>query len=108
MTKKNLMKILIDDIYSEAPKENYPTSKILYNHIDDIWRIDLTDIIVYETSNNKGYRYIFIILDNSSKYTWSVRLKNKNKKTITEEFSNILTTSKTSPVRLESYRGDEF
>ena len=65
-------------------------------------------MIDYETSNIKGYVYIFIILDNFSKYTSSIPLKNKNKKTITEGFSNILTTSKTSPVRLESDRGHEF
>ena len=41
--KKDLTKIFIDEIYSKAPLRNYPTSKIIYNHIDEIWSIDLAD-----------------------------------------------------------------
>ena len=33
-------------------------------------------------------------------------MKNKNSQTITNEFSNILTTSKRSPVKIESDRGE--
>ena len=29
---------------------------------------DLADFLDYKTSNNKGFRYIFIIIDNFSKY----------------------------------------
>ena len=32
--KRDLTKIFIDEIYSEASKKNYPTNKIVYNHID--------------------------------------------------------------------------
>ena len=39
---------------------------------------------------------------------WTIPLKNKNSKTITEEFSNILSKSKRSPIKLESDRGAEF
>ena len=33
--------------------KNYETNKIVYNHIDEIWSIDLADMIDYKTSNNK-------------------------------------------------------
>ena len=66
--KKNLTKIIIDEIYSKAPKRNYPTNKIVYNYIDEIWSIDLADFSDYKVSNNKNYRYIFIIIDNFSNY----------------------------------------
>ena len=75
--KKDLTRILIDEIYSKQPKKNYPTNKIVYNHIDEISSIDLADMIDYKTSNNKNYRYIFIIIDNFSKYLWAIPLKNK-------------------------------
>ena len=68
MVKRDLTKIFIDEIYSTPPEKNYPTNKILYNHIDEIWKIDLADMIDYQISNNKGYRYIFIIIDNYSKH----------------------------------------
>ena len=106
--KRDLSKIFIDEIYNKAPNKNYATNKIVYNHIDEIWSIDLADFSDYKTSNNKGYRYIFIIIDNFSNYLWAIPLKNKYSQTITNEFSNILTTSKRSPVILESDRGTEF
>ena len=77
MVKKDLTKIFIDEIYSKPPKENYETNKIIYNHIDEIWSIDLADFSDYKTSNNKGFWYIFIIIDKYSKYLWALTLKNK-------------------------------
>ena len=65
-------------------------------------------MIDYKTSNNKGFRYIFIVIDNFSKYLFAIPLKNKYSQTMTNEFSNILTTSKRKPVKIESDRGTEF
>ena len=36
--------------------KNYPTDRIVNNHIDEIWGIDLADMIDYKTSNNKAFR----------------------------------------------------
>ena len=108
MINKDLIKIFVDEIYSKAPKKNYPTNKIVYTHIDEIWSIDLADMIDYKISNNKGYRYIFVIIDDFSKYLWAIPLKNKYSQTITNEFMNILSTSKRRPHKLESDRGSEF
>ena len=73
--------------------KNYETTKLVYNHIDDIWSIDLVDMVNYKNSNNQGFRYIFLIIDNFSKYLWAKPLRNKYSQTKTQEFSNILTTS---------------
>ena len=108
MKKRDLTKIFIDEIYSKPPKKNYPTNKIVYNHLDEIWSIDLADFSDYKISNNKGFRYIFIVIDNFSKYLWAIPIKNKYSQTITNEFSNILTTSKRQPLKVESDRGSEF
>ena len=97
MLKKDLMNVFINEISSKPPRKIIPTSKILYNHIDEIWSIDLNDMLDYKISNKKGFRYIFIISDNFSKHLWAVPLKNKNSQTITNEFSNILTTSERKP-----------
>ena len=108
MINKDLSKIFIDEKYSKPPRRNYPTNKIIYNHIDEIWSIDLADMIDYKISNNKGFRYIFIVIDNFSKYLWAIPLKNKYSQTIKNEFSNIITTSKRKPLKIESDRGSEF
>ena len=108
MVTRNLTKIFIGEIYSSPPRKNYPTNKIMYNHTDEIWSIDLADFFDYKTSNNKGFRYIFIVIDNFSKYLWAIPLKNKYSQTITNEFSNILTTSKRKPLKIGSDRGTGF
>ena len=102
--KKDLTKIFIDEIYSTPPRKNYPTNKIIHNHIDEIWSIGLADMIDYKISNNKGFRYIFMIIGNYSKYLWAIPLKNKYSQTITIEFSNLLTKSKRKPLKIESDR----
>ena len=65
-------------------------------------------MIDYKTSNNKGFRYILIVIDNFSKFLWGIPLKNKYSKTITNEFPNILSTSKRKPLKIESDRGTEL
>ena len=47
--KKDLTKVFIDEIYSKPPRRNYPINKVIYNHIDEIWSIDLADMIDYKT-----------------------------------------------------------
>ena len=39
---------------------------------------------------------------------WAIPLKNKYSQTITNEFSNIITTSKRKPLKIESDRGTGF
>ena len=108
MINKDLIKIFTDEIYSKAPKKIYETNKITYNHIDEIWTLDLADMIDYKISINKGLRYKFVIKLNYSKYLWCIPLKNKFSQTITNKFSNNLTTSKRKPLKIESDRGTEF
>ena len=93
MIKRNLIKIFIDEMYSKPPKKN-ETNKAIYNHIDEIRSIDLSDMVDYKISKNRGFRFIFVIKDNYSKYLWATTLKNKNSQIILNELSNILSTSK--------------
>ena len=108
MVKRDLTKIFNDEIYSFSPRKNYPTNKRVYNFVNEIRSTELVDMIDYKTSNNKNYRYIFIVIDNFPKYFWPIPLKNIYSQTITQEFSNNLTTSKRKPLKLESDRGSEF
>ena len=51
---------------------------------------------------------MFFIIDKFSKYLWCIHLKNKISKTITEDFLNILRTSKRSPLKKDNNRGSEW
>ena len=107
MTQKNI-KIFINEIYSKPPKKYYPTNKTDVYYIDDIWSLDILDLKDYGPKNNRGYRYVFVIIDNFSKFGWTVPLKNKNAQTIKDSFENILISSKRKPNLVESDRGKEF
>ena len=107
MTQKNI-KLFINEIYSEPPKRNYATNKTDVYYIDDTWSFDILDLKDYDPENNRGYRYVFVIIDNFSKYGWTVPLKNKNAHTIKESFENILINSKRKPGLIETDRGKEF
>ena len=87
---------------------DYPTNKISYNHLDEIWSIDLGDFLVYKTTINKGFRCMFVIKENISKLLWAMPLNIKGIQTITQEFSSILTKSKRKPLIIESDRGGEW
>ena len=107
MSQKNI-KIFINKIYSKPPKKFYPTNKTNVYHIDDIWSSDILDLKDYGTNNNRGYRYVLVIIDNFSKFGWTVPLKNKNAQTIKDSFENILISSKRKPNLIETDRGKEF
>ena len=107
MTQKNI-KIFINEIYSKPPKKNYLTNKTDVYFIDDIWSLDILDLKEYGPENNRKYRYVFVVIDNFSKFGWTVPLKNKNAQTIKDSFENILISSKRKPNLIESDRGKEF
>ena len=106
--KKDLTKIFINEIYSTPPKKNYPTNKTIIKSIDDTWSSDLLDMNDYGIKNNKGYRYILVVIDNFSKFGWTIPLKNKYAQSITDAFSQIIKTSKRKPNLLETNYGREY
>ena len=76
--------------------------------IDDTWSSDLLDMNDYGPKNNRGYRYILVIVDNFSKFGWTIPLKNKYSQSITDAFSQIIKTSKRKPNLLETDDGKEY
>ena len=62
----------------------------------------------YGIKNNKGYRCILVIIDNFSKFGWTIPLKNKYARSITDAFSQIIKTSRREPNLLETDDGKEY
>ena len=108
MVKQSLIDTFINEIYFRPPKKNYSTNKTIVKHIDDTWSMDLLDMVDYGVKNNKGYRYILVVIDNFSKFGWVVPLKNKFAQTITDEISNLINESKRKPNLIETDDGKEF
>ena len=107
MTQENI-KIFINEIFPKPPKRNYATNKTDVYHIDDIWSLDILDLKDYGPENNRGYRYVLVIIDNFSKIGWTKPIKNKKAQRIKDSFENILINSKRKPNLLENHRGKEF
>ena len=106
--KKDLTKIFIDEVYSKPPKKNYPTNKTMIKSVGDTWSSDLLDMNDYGPKNNKGYRYILVVIDNFSKFGWTIPLKNKFSQSITDVFSEIIKSSNRKPNLLETDDGKEY
>ena len=107
MTQKNI-KLFLKEIYSKKPKKKYNTNRTDVYHIDDIWSLDILDLKDYGPENNRGYRYILVIIDNFSKFGWTIPLKIKQAQTIKHSFENIIIYSKRKPNLTESDRGKEI
>ena len=106
--KRDLTKIFVDEIYSKPPMRNYPTNKTIIKSIDDTWSSHLLDMNDYGPKNNKGFRYILVVIDNFSNFGWTIPLKNKYGQSITDAFSQIIKTSRRKPNLLETDDGKEY
>ena len=62
----------------------------------------------YGPENNRNYRHVLVIIDNFSKFGWTVPLKNKYAQTITNSNENTLINSDRKPNFFESDRGKEI
>ena len=74
-------------------QKKYVTSKTDVYHVDDISSLDILDLKDYGPENNRGNRYVLVIIDFFSKLVWTTHLKNKNGQTIKDSFEKILLSS---------------
>ena len=79
----------------------------MVNEIDDVWAADLVEMQEWK-KDNKGYRYILNVIDCSSKYAWSVPLKDKMGKTVLDAFQYIVKSSNRKPKYIWVDEGKEF
>ena len=86
---------------------NFERRRVISNHIDHIWGIDLITMIKYSKQNN-NYKYILTVIDFFSKHSWCYPLKNKNYNEIINSFKDIFKKSKRKPKMIQSDEGSEF
>lgn len=107
MSSKN---IWTDDLARELHKpvkRNFQRRKVIANGIDDIWSADLVDM-QWASRENKGIKYLLNVIDVFSKFAWSVPIKDKTGKSITDAFKLIVKTSGRKPTKLWVDQGTEF
>lgn len=87
--------------------KKFQKRRIITKGIDDIWAADLLIMNRY-SRHNKGYNYIFNVIDTFSKYLFAIPLKTKSGKEVALAFSKIIKSSKRCPTKLHVDRGKEF
>ena len=107
MTQKSI-KIFINEVSSRPPKKDYVTIKTDVFQFDEIWSLVKLDLKDYDPENNRRYRFVLAVIDNFSKFGFTIPLKNKNAQTIEDSFENILINLKRKPNIIETDRGKEF
>ena len=94
-------------LYKPARK-TYPRRRIVIPFIDRQWVSDLLDVQKY-SKENRGFRYLLIILDGFSKYLFPViPLKDKTGPTLVRAFKRVLRVSKRKPDFLQVDQGKEY
>ena len=81
-------------------KKIHATNKTDVYHFEEIWSSDILVLKDYGPENNRGYRYVLIVIHKISKCCWTVPLKKKSQ-TIKDSFKNILISSKIKPIFLK-------
>jgi hypothetical protein len=98
------MDILAKELHKVASKKyNVRSVNVLF--ANEIWAIDLVEMIEWEKSN-KGYKYILTIIDVFTKFAWAIPLLNKTANTVANVFTEIF--NKSVPTKLWNDRGSEF
>jgi hypothetical protein len=97
---------VVDELHKPARKF-FPRRHTVIKGLHDIWQADLAEFIPYG-KQNRGYKYILLVIDCFSKYIWTSPLKTKTGKEVTDAFKKILKDSVFSPRLLLSDGGREF
>ena len=58
-----------------------------------MWSLDTLHLKDYGPENNRGWRFVLVIIDNFSKIGWTVLLKNKSVQTKKDSFEIIIISS---------------
>ena len=101
-------KIFINEIYSKGQRQNYIINKTTVLHTGDICSLDILDLKGYGPEINRKNRYVLVVIDNFSKFVWTIPLKNKDAQTKKRLFRKNSYDFKNRPNLIESDRVKEI
>lgn len=101
---------VVNELHRPA-RRNYPRRKVIIKGLDDLWQADLAEFTTY-SRENKGNKYILMVIDCFSKFVWAVGVKNKSAGDVAKAMNKILqqgsSSSSRKPKNLQTDAGKEF
>ena len=102
MSKKGIAREL-----HKPARKRFQRRHVVTKGLNDLLQMDLVEMIPY-SMQNKGYKYILIVIDVYSKYVWAKPLKNKTGMEVAKNFELILKQLPSDPKLVQSDQGTEF
>lgn len=97
---------VVNEIHKTARK-NFNRRSVILKRVDDLWQADLIDFQNLKNDNN-GYKFVLVVIDCFSKFSWAIPVKTKTKSEIANAFNDILNKSNRKPVHIQTDMGTEF
>ena len=91
-------------IFGPGPKSD---GKVTATRVDDRWQADLIDFKQMDSSLNKGFKNILVVVDVFSRFAWAVPMETKSAEATAKAFGSILESGR-KPSELDTDGGLEF
>jgi hypothetical protein len=83
-----------------SSRKNFKRNPIIVAHIDAQWQGDLADVSNL-SRNNKGVRFLLVLIDILSKFIWVEPLKTKNGEDVLAGFKRIFQRTTRRPLKVK-------
>lgn len=103
---QSIKKEIINEIHRNA-RVNFPTRKVEMIDIDHIHQADLVDMQNFK-DENRGFRFILVVIDIMSKFVFAQPLKSKKAAEVAHAYRFILQRSNRIPKLFHVDQGGEF
>lgn len=101
-----IKKDVVNELHAPA-RRNFKRRRVILKGWRDLYQADLVEMIPY-SKENKGFKYILMVIDAFSKFGWAVPLKNKSGKEVTRAMQTILKNKQLIPKNIQTDHGKEF
>ena len=96
---KDFLQNQIEQQLTTTQKIKKATGHITALNLNECWQMDVYNLQKY-SNDNKGYEYIFAIVDVFSRKAWAIPTKNKEAETITKALQAIIDDNEGEPPRV--------
>ena len=96
---KDFLQNQIEQQLTTTHKIKKATGHITALNVDECWQMDVFNLQKY-SNDNKGYEYIFAVVDVFSRKAWAIPTKNKEAETITKALQAIIDDNEGEPPRV--------